>query len=189
MIFSSSSSGNKCKLTVNLNQSLITDQKATTNLDSILKSRDITLPTKVCLLKAIGCFSSSHVWMWESAYKWSWTPKNWCFWTLVLEKTLENPLDYKEIQPVHPKGNQSWIFIWRTDAEAEAQAPVLWTPDVKNWLFRKDPDAGKDWKRKWTTEDKIVRWHNWLNGREFEQAPGDGDGQGSLVCCSPWGRK
>ena len=104
-----------------------------------------------------------------------------------LEKTLESPLDSKDIKPVDPKGNQSWIFIGRTDAEAV----ILWPPHVKSWLIRKDPDAGKDWreKEKATTEDKMVRWHHWLNGHEFEQAPGNGEGQGSLTCCSPWGRK
>ena len=132
-------------------------------------------------------FSSSHVWMWELDYKESWAPKNWCFWTVVLEKTLEGPLDCKEIQPVHPKGNQSWIFIGRTDAET----PILWPPDAKNWLIRKDPDAGKDWRQeeKGTTEDKVVGWYHWLDGHEFGQAPGVGDGQGSLACCSPWGCK
>ena len=110
-------------------------------------------------------FSSSHVWMWELEYKESWAPKNWSFWTVVLEKTLESPLDCKEIQPVHPKGNQSWIFIGRTDAEAET--PVLWPPDVKSWLAGKDPDAGKDWgqEEKGTTEDETVGWHHRLNGR------------------------
>ena len=108
---------------------------------------------------------------------------------MVLEKTLESPLDYKEIQLVHSKGNQSWIFIGRTDAEAET--PVLWPPDMKNWLIGKDPDAGKDWRQeeKGPTEDEMVGWHHRLNGHEFEQAPGVGDGQASLVCCSPWGRK
>ena len=112
-------------------------------------------------------FSSSHVWMWEVDYKESWALKNWCFWTVVLEKTLENPLDCKEIKLIVPKGNQSWIFIGRTDAEAET--PILWPPDVKNWLYRKDPDAGKDWRReeKGTTEDEMVGWHHWLNGHEF----------------------
>jgi len=122
---------------------LLLRRKAMTNLDSILKSRDITLPTKVHLVKAV-VFSSGHVWMWELDYKESRVPKNWCFWTVVLEKTLESPLDCKEIQPVHPKGNQSWVFIGRTDAEAET--PILWPPDVKNQLIWKDPDAGKDWK-------------------------------------------
>ena len=113
----------------------------------------------------------------------------WCFWTVVLEKTLESPLDCKEIWQVNPKGNQSWIFIGRTDAEAEA--PILWPPDGKNWLIGKDPGPGKGWRQqeKGMTEDKMVGWHHWLNGHEFEQAPGVGDRQGSLVCCSPWGRK
>ena len=110
---------------------------------------------------------------------------------MVLEKTLESPLDCKEIKPVNPIGNQSWIFIGRTDVEAEAEAPILWPPDAKSWLFGKDPDAGKDWnqKKKRTTEDKMVGWHHWLYGHEFVQAPGVGDGQGSLACCSPWGPK
>ena len=129
-------------------------------------------------------FSSSHVWMWELDYKESWALKNWCFWTVVLEKTLESPLDCKEIQSVHPKGNQSWIFIGRTDAEAETL--ILWPPDVKNWLIGKDPDAEKDWRQeKGTTEDEMLRWHHWLNGHEFEQVLGVGDGQGSLACYSP----
>ena len=133
-------------------------------------------------------FSSSFVWMWELTHKESWAPKNWCFRTVVLEKALESPLDCKEIKPVHPKGNQSWIFIGRTDAEAEA--PVLWPSDVKNWLTGKDPDAGEDWgQEKGTTEDEMVGWHHWPNEHDFEQAPGVGDGQESLVCCSPWGLK
>ena len=134
-------------------------------------------------------FFSSLVWMWELGYKESWAPKNWCFWTVVLEKTLESPLDSKEVQPVHPKGNQSWIFIRRTDAEAET--PILWPPDAKNWLIWKDPDAGKDWRweEKGMTEDEMVEWHHRLDGHEFEQALGVGDGQGSLVCYSQWGRK
>ena len=113
-------------------------------------------------------FPSSHVLMWELDYKESWALKNWCFWTVVLEKTLERPLDSKEIQPVHPKGNQSWIFIGRTDVEAET--PILWLPEAKNWLFGKDPDAGKDWRweEKGTIEDEMVGWHHWLNGHEFE---------------------
>ena len=134
-------------------------------------------------------FSSSHAWIWELDHKESWALKNWWFWTVVLEKTLESPLDCKEIQPVHPKGNQSCLFIGRTDAEAET--PVLWLPDVKNWLIWKDPDAGKDWRQeeKGKTEDEIVGWHHWLNGHEFEQALEVGDGQGSLACCCPWGCK
>ena len=112
-------------------------------------------------------FSSGHVWMWELDYKESWAPKNWCFWTVVLETTLESPLDCKEIQPVHPKGNQSWIFIARSDAEAEAL--IFWPPDVKNWLIWKDPDAGKDWEQEenGTTEDEMVGWHHQLDGHEF----------------------
>ena len=146
---------------------LLPGRKGMTNLDSILKSRDITLPTKVHLVKAMF-FSSSHVWMWELDYKESWAPKNWCFWTVVLEKTLKSLLDSKEIQPVHPKGNQSWIFIGRTDAEAEA--PKRWPPDVKNWLIWKDPDAGKDWRQveKGTIEDEMIGWHHQLEGHEFE---------------------
>ena len=119
-------------------------------------------------------FSSSHIWMWELDHKESWMPKNWYFWTSVLDKTLEIPLDCKEIQPVHPKGDQSWVFIGRTDAEAET--PILWPPDVKNWLIGKDPDDGKDWRQeeKGMTEDEVVGWHHWLDGLEFEQAPGVG---------------
>ena len=112
-------------------------------------------------------FSNSHVWMWELDYEESWVPKNWCFWTLVLNKTLESPLVSKEIQPVHPKGNQSWIFIERTNVEAETL--ILWPPDAK-WLIWKDPDAGKDWRQeeKGTTEDEMVGWHHWHDGHEFE---------------------
>ena len=125
--------------------------------------------------------------MWDLDHKEDWMPKNWYFWTAVLEKTLESPLDCKEIQPVHPKGNQSWIFIGKTDAEAET--PILWPPDAKNWLIGKDPDAGKDWRQeeKGTTEDETVGWHHQLDGHE--QALGDGEGQGSLACCSPWSCK
>ena len=129
------------------------EEKAMTNLNSILKSRDIA--DKGPSSQSYG-FSSSHVWMGELDHKESWAPKNWCFWTVVLEKTLESPLDCKEIQPVHPKGDQSWVFIGRTDVEAET--PILWPPDAKNWLIWKDPDAGKDWGReeKGTTEDEMV---------------------------------
>ena len=127
--------------------------------------------------------------MWELDHKESWAPKNWCFWTEVLEKTLERPLGSKEIKPVHPKGSQSWIFIRRTDVEAEA--PIFWPPDVKNRLIGKDPDAGKGWRQeeKGTTEDEMVGWHHQFNGREFEQTLGDGEGQDSLACCGPWGQK
>ena len=127
--------------------------------------------------------------MWEFDYKENWALKNWCFWTVVLEKTLESPLDSEEIQPVNPKENQSWIFIGRTDAEAEA--PILWPPVAKNWLTGKDPDAGKDWRQeeKGTTEDEMVGWHHRLDGHEFEQALEVGEGQGSLACFSSWGHK
>ena len=168
---------------------LLLGRKVMTNLDSILKSRDITLPTKVHIIKAIDGFSSSHLWMWELDYKESWVPKNWCFWSVVLEKTLESPLDCKKIQPVRPKGDQPWVFTGRTDVEAET--PILWPPDVKNWLIWKDPDAGKDWgqEEKGMTEDEIVGWHHRLDGHESEQAPRVGDGQRSLARCSPWGHK
>ena len=122
--------------------------------------------------------------MWELDYKESWVPKNWCFWTMVLEKTLESPVDCKEIQPVHPKGSQSWVFIGRTDAEAET--PVLRPPDAKSWLIGKDPDAGKDLgqEEKGMTEDEMVGWHHWLNGHGLGWTPGVGDRQGGLACCS-----
>ena len=157
-----------------------------TNIDSILKSRDITLPTKVHLVKT--GFSSGHVWMWELDYKESWAPKNWCFWTVMLETTLESPLYCKEIQPVYPKGDQSWVLIGRTDAEAETA--ILWPPDAKSWLIWKDSDAGRDWgqEEKGTTEDEMAGWHHWLDGRESEWTPGVGDGQG-LACCDSWGHK
>ena len=127
--------------------------------------------------------------MWELDYKENWVSKNLCFWTVMLEKTLKNPLDYREIQPVNPERNQSWIFTGRTNAEAEA--PILWPPDGKNWFTGKDLDAGKDWRRdeKGTTEDEMVGWHHRLNGQKFEQALAVGDGQGGLACCSPWGHK
>ena len=134
-------------------------------------------------------FSSGHVCRWELDCKESWEPKSWCFWTVVLEKTLASPLDCKEIQPVHPKGDQSWVFIGKTDAEAET--PILWPPDVKSWLIGKDPDAGKDWRQeeKGMTEDEVVGWHHRLDGHGFGWTPGAGDGQGGLVCCDSWGRK
>ena len=157
-----------------------------TNLDSIFKSRDITLSTKVCL--GYG-FSSGHIWMWELDCEESWVLKNWCFWTVVLEKTFESSLDRKEIQPVHPKGDQSWVFVGRTDVEVET--PILWPPDVKSWLIWKDPDAGKDWgqEEKGTTEDEMAGWHHRLDGHGFGWIPGVGDGQGGLACCGSWGRK
>ena len=132
-------------------------------------------------------FSSSHVWMWELDHKESWALKNWCVW--CWRRLFESSLDCKKIQSVHPKGNQSWIFNGRTNAEAET--PILWPPDMKSWLIRKDRDAGKDWRQeeKGVTENEMVGWHHWLNGHEFEQTPGDSDGQGSLACCSPQGCK
>ena len=166
---------------------LLLARKVMNNLDSVLKGRDITLLTKVCIVKDMvfpvvmyGC---------ESWTKESWVLKNWWFWTVVLKKTVERPLDYKDIKPLNPKGNQPWIFIVRTCAEAEA--PILWPPDVKSWLTGKDPDAGKDWgqEEKETTKDETVGWHHLFNGHEFEQTLGDTEEQGSLVCCSPWGHK
>ena len=133
-------------------------------------------------------FSSSHVQMRELDQKEGWAPKNSCFWTAVLKKILESPLDSKEIKPVNPKGNQSWIFIGRTDVETET--PILWPPDAKTWLIEKDLDAGKDWgQEKRVTEDEIVGWHHQLNGHAFEQTLGESEGQGSLACCSPRGHK
>ena len=125
--------------------------------------------------------------MWELDYKASWVLKNWCFWTVVLEKTFESPLDCKEIHPVHSKGDQLWDFFGKNDAKAET--PVPWPPDAKSWLIGRDPDAGKDWRQeeKWTTEGEMVGWHQWLAVHEFKQTPGVDDGQGSLACCSPWG--
>ena len=131
-------------------------------------------------------FSCGHVWMWELDCEESWALKNWCFWTVVLEKTLESPLDCKEIQPVHPKGDQSWVFIGRTDAKAET--PILWPPRAKSWLIGKDSDAGRDWgqEKKGMTEDEMAGWHHRLHGSEFEWTPGVGDGQGGLACCDSW---
>ena len=141
-------------------------RKVMTNLDSILKAE--TLLCQQSLSSQGYGFSSGHAWMWELEYKESWMPKNWCFWIVVLEKTPESPLDCKEIQPVHPKGSQSWVFIGRTDAEAET--PVLWPHALKNWLTGKDPDAGKDWRweEKGMTESEMVGWQHRLNGHEFE---------------------
>ena len=157
-----------------------------------MKWWDLKMPWKYLLIhqspsSQSNGFSSSHVWMWELNHKESWALKNWCFWTVKLG--LESPLDNKESKPVNPEGNQSWIFIGRTDAEAET--PILWPPVVKNWLIGKDPDAGKDQRqeKKRTTEDEMVGWHHQLDEHEFEQALGVGNGQESLVCCSPWGRK
>ena len=131
----------------------------------------------------------NHVWMWELDCEESWAPKNWYFWTVVLEKTLESPLDCKEIQPVHSEGDQPWDFFGRNDAKAET--PVLWPPHVKSWLIGKVSDAGRDWgqEEKGTTEDEMAGWHHWLNGHESGWTPGVGDGQGGLACCSPWGHR
>ena len=158
---------------------LLLGSKTMLNLYILLKSR----ADKCSYSQSSVFFFSSHVWMWKLGYKGTWVLKNWFFWTVVLEKTLESPLGSKEIHPVHPKGNKSWIFIRMTDSEA----PILWPPDVKNWLIRKDPDAGKGWRQeeKGTTENEMVGWHHWLNGHEFEQSLGVGDGQGGLACCSP----
>ena len=167
---------------------LLLGKKTMTNLDSVLNSRDITLPTKVWIIKVMvlpvvtyGCESGT---IKKAEHR-----KNWCFWTVVLEKTLESPLDCKEIQPVHPKWDQSWMFIGRTDAEAET--PILWPPHAKSWLIWKDPDAGRDWgqKEKGMTEDEMAGWHHRLNGHESEWTPGVGDGQGGLACCDSWGHK
>ena len=131
-------------------------------------------------------FSSSHVQMWDLDHKEGWVPKNRCFWTVVLEKTLESPLDCKEIKPVDPEGDQPWLFTGRTDAEAEA--PILWSSDMKGQLIGKNLEPGKDWRQeeKGVLEDEMVGWHHWLNGREFEQTLGDSERQGGLACCSPW---
>ena len=149
-----------------LKDCLLLRRKAMTNLDSIFKNRH-SFANKGPSSQGCG-FSSSHVWMWELGHKESWAPKNWCFWTVMLEKAVESPLDCKEIQPVHPKGNQSWIFIGRTDAKAEAL--ILRPPDAKSWLIWKDPDAGKDWRQeeKGMTQDEMVGWYHQLNGHEFE---------------------
>ena len=127
--------------------------------------------------------------MWELDYKKAWVLKNWCFWTVMLEKTLKSPVDSKAIKLVNPKGNQPWIFTGTTDADAEV--PILWPPDAENWLIGKDPDGGKDWRQedKGATEDEMVGWHHQLDGHEFEQTLGDSEGQGSLTCCSSWGHK
>ena len=144
---------------------LFLGRKVMTNLDSILKSRHYFV-NKCPSSQGYG-FSSGHVWMWELDCKESWGQKNWCFWTVVLEKTFESPLDCKEIQPVHPKGNQTWVFIGRTDAEDETL--ILWPPDVKTWLIWKDRDVGKNWgqEEKQITEDEMAGWHHWLDGHEF----------------------
>ena len=169
-IFLGSQTTADCDCSHEIKRCLFYRRKVMANLDSILKIRDITLPTKVHLVHLVKAmvFSSSHVWMWELDYKESWALKNWCFWTMVLEKILQSPLYCKEIKPVNPKGNQSWIFIGRTDVEAET--PILWPPDERNWLIWKDHDAGKDWgwEEKGMAEGGMVGWHHQLNGHESE---------------------
>ena len=159
---------------------LLLGRKAVRNLGSILKNTDITLPTKVCIVKAMVF----PLVVWELDRKEGWGLKNWCLRAVVLEKTLESPLDGKEIKPVNPKGNQTWIFFGRTGAEA----PILWPHDAKRQFIGKDPDARKDGrqKEKGTTEDEMVGWHHWLDGHEFEQTLGNSEGQRGLACCSPW---
>jgi len=166
---------------------LLLGRKAKKNLDSVLKSRDITLLTKVCIVKAM--VFPVVMYGWELDHKEGWAPKNWCFRTVVLEKTLESPLDSKEIKPVNPKGYQPWIFTGKTDAEA--LSPILWIPDAKRQLTGEKPNAGKDWgqEEKGATEDEIVGYHQWLSGHEFEQTLRDNGGQGSLACCCSWCRK
>ena len=173
--------------TIKLKRRLLLGRKIMTNLDSILKNSHY-FANKGLSSQGYG-FSSGHVWMWELDCEESWALKNWCFWTVVLEKTLESPLGCKEIQPAHSKGDQSWEFIGRNVAEAET--PVLWPPHAKSWLIGKDPDAGRDWGQveKGTTEDEMAGWHHCLDGHEFEWTPGVGDGQGGLACCNSWGRK
>ena len=158
-----------------------------TNQDSILKRRDFTLLANVHIVKAM--VFPGVVCMWELDYTEGWVLKNWCFWIVVLEKTLESSLKCKEIKLVNPKWNQSWIFTGRTDDEAEI--PRIWPPVVKNWLVRKNSDAGKDWRKeeKGMTEDEMVGWPHWFNGLEYEQTQGDSEEQGSLGCCSSWGCK
>ena len=169
---------------------LLLGRKVMTSLNSILKSRDITLSTKVRLVKAMvfPVVWKVVMWMWKLDCKESRAPKNWCFWTVVLEKTLESPLDCKEIQPIHSEGDQPWDFFGRNDAKAET--PVLWPPHAKSWLIGKDSDAGRDrGQEKGMTEDEMAGWHHRRDGCESEWTPGAGDGQGGLVCCDSWGRK
>ena len=165
---------------------LLLQKTAMINLDNILKSRHIA--DKCPSSQGYG-FSSGHVWMWELDCEEGLAPKNWCFWTVVLEKTLESPLDCKEVQAVHSEGDQPWDFFGRNDAKAET--PVLWPPHAKSWLIGKDSDTGRDWgqEEKGTTEDEMAGWYHGLDGCESEWTPGDGDGQGGLACCNSWGHK
>ena len=159
-----------------------------TNLNRVLKSRAITLPTKICVVKAMVFPVAMYVQMWELHQKQGWALKNWCFQIVMLEKTQEC-LGLQGDKPVNPKGNQCWIFIGRTDAEDEA--PVLWPPNKKSQLIGKDPDAGKDWRQeeKRVTEDEMVGWHHRISGHKFAQTQSDSEGQRSLVCCRPWDHK
>ena len=186
-LFSGSKITADCGCSHEIKRQLLLGKEAMTKLDS--GKVETSLCEKGLSSQSYG-FSSSHVWMWEMDHKESWALKNWCFQTVVLEKTLESPLDSKEIKQVNPKGNQLWIVIERTDAEDEAS--ILWPTDAKNWLTGKDPDAGNDWKQKEkkATEDEMVGWHHQCNGcEEFEQTLGESEGQGSPACCSPWGCK
>ena len=183
-------SGNIFKITVDddcsheIKRHSLLGRKALTNLDSVLKSKNNHFADKGPYSQGYS-FSSNHVQLWELDHKEGRVLKNWCFWTVVLEKTLESPLDSK-IKSVNIKGNQHWIHIGRTDAEAEA--PILWPPDGNSWPIGKDPDAGKDWgqREKRVTEDEMVGWCHWFNGHELGKTPADGEGQGSLSFCSPW---
>ena len=167
---------------------LLLGRKMMTNLDSVLIRRNITLLTKVHISQAYG-LPSVYITLWELDCKEGRALKNWCLWTMVLEKTPESHLDSKDIKPVNLKGDEPWIFTGRTDAEAEA--PVFWSSNVNSWHIRQISDVGKNWgqKEKNMTEDEIVGQHHWCNGHELGQSPGDGEGQGGLTCCSPWGRK
>ena len=169
-------------------QHLLLRKKAVINLVSILKKQKHHFANKGPYSQSY-VLSSNHVCMWELDHKEGWGLKNWWFQTVVLEKALESPLDSKKIKPVNPEGNQPWIFIGRTVAEAEA--PVLWPPVVKSQLIGKDLDGGKDWgqEEKKETEDAMVGWHHQLNGHEFELTLGNSEGHGDLACCSPWGHK
>ena len=171
-----------------INRRLLLGRKVMTNLDNILKKQRYFFASKGPSSQGY-CFSSGHVWMWELDCEEGWGPKNWCFWTVVLEKNLESLLDCKEIQPIYPKGDQSWVFFGRTDAKAETL--VLWPPHAKSWLIGKDSDAGRDYgqEEKEMTEDEMAGWHHRLDGREFEWTLGVGDGQGGLACCNSWGHK
>ena len=177
----------RCCCSNEIKRRLLLERKVMTNLDSTLKSGHY-FANKGPSSQGDG-FSSSHVWMWKLDCEEGWGPKNWCFWTVVLEKTLESPLDCKEILPVHLKADQSWVFIGVTDVEAET--PILWSPDAESWLIWKDPDVRKDWgqEKKGMTEDEMVGWHRWHNGYGFEWTPGVGDGHGGLACCNSWGHK